>query len=141
MTIAWTDSLERIDWAEAAELYRIAPLGTREPAALETVYRNSMYKRFAFEGGRLVAAGRVLADGADCAYLCDVVVHPKTQGLGLGRALIEHLMEQAKGHKKIILYAAPGKEPVYEKFGFRRMKTAMAVFQDPESAAARGLTE
>jgi hypothetical protein len=42
------------------------------------------------------------------------------------------------GHKKIILYSVPGREAFYESFGFRRMTTAMAIFEDPESAFARG---
>jgi hypothetical protein len=42
------------------------------------------------------------------------------------------------GHKKIIIYSVPGKEAFYESFGSRRMTTAMAIFEDPESAFARG---
>jgi len=32
----------------------------------------------------------------------------------------------------------PGKEGFYERFGFRRMTTAMAIFENPASAFARG---
>jgi hypothetical protein len=32
----------------------------------------------------------------------------------------------------------PGKESFYESFGFRRMATAMAIFDDPAKAHARG---
>jgi hypothetical protein len=42
------------------------------------------------------------------------------------------------GHKKIIIYSVPGKEAFYESFASRRMTTAMAIFEDPESAFARG---
>lgn len=31
---------------------------------------------------------------------------------------------------KIILYGVPSKEPFYAKFGFSKMKTAMALFKD-----------
>ena len=68
---------------------------------------NSMFRLFAFESSRLVAAGRALADGRDCAYLCDIAV-------------------------------VPGKETFYEGFGFRRMTTAMAIFEDPTKAYANG---
>ncbi len=61
--------------------------------------------------------------------------------MGLGRELIQKLIGASKGHRKIILYAVPGREPFYAKFGFRRMKTAMAIFADPEKAAADGYTE
>jgi hypothetical protein len=32
------------------------------------------------------------------------------------------------------LDAVPGKEPLHEAFGFRRMTTAMAIFEDPAGA-------
>lgn len=47
-------------------------------------------------------------------------------------------MALSKGHKKIILYAVPGKEPFYRKFGFRRMLTAMAIFENQAQALERG---
>ena len=138
MPIAWSDDLTAIDWNELSELYRIAPLGNKLPADLALVFGNSMFRAFAFESGRLVGVGRVLADGRDCAYLCDIAIHPDCQGQGLGRAIIERLLSQCGGHRKIILYAVPGKEALYERLGFRRMTTAMAIFEDQASAFQRG---
>ncbi|MCG8510049.1 MAG: GNAT family N-acetyltransferase [Rhodospirillales bacterium] len=138
MSTAWTDSVNGVDWDEAAALYRAAPLGERDPDQLEHVFANSMFRCFVFDDGTLVGMGRVLADGADAAYLCDIVVLPSHQGRGLGKEIVSRLVDLSKGHRKIILYAAPGKEPLYAKFGFRRMTTAMAIFADPEGAQARG---
>jgi GNAT superfamily N-acetyltransferase len=75
-------------------------------------------------------SGRALADGADCSYVCDIAVMPSHQGTGLGKQIVARLVELSRGHKKIILYAVPGKEPFYRKFGFLRMTTAMAIFED-----------
>ena len=36
------------------------------------------------------------------------------------------------------LYAVPGKEPFYRKFGFLRMKTAMAIFDNQQQQLERG---
>ena len=138
MTITWTDTLDTIDWNELSDLYRKAPLGEKPPERLKTVFSNSMFRRFAYEDGVLVAAGRALADGADCSYICDVAILPSHQGRGLGDALISHLVELSRGHAKIILYSVPGKEAFYARYGFRRMTTAMAVFQDQDKAAAQG---
>jgi hypothetical protein len=44
----------------------------------------------------------------------------------------------SRGHKKIILYAVPGKEAFYRKLGFERMLTAMAIFEDQAGALKRG---
>jgi hypothetical protein len=51
---------------------------------------------------------------------------------------MERLLALAAGHKKFILYAVPGKEGFYRRFGFTRMRTAMAIFGDPPAALARG---
>lgn len=136
--ISWTDDLADIDWEELSELYRVAPLGDKPASDLKLVYANSMFRAFGREAGRLVTAGRVLADGRDCAYICDIAVHPSRQGRGLGKEIVARLVHLSARHKKIILYAVPGREAFYEQFGFRRMTTAMGIFEDPASAFARG---
>lgn len=122
-------------------MYRLAPLGNKAPEWLRTAFSNSMFRFFAREDGVLVAAGRAVADGVDCAYICDIAVHPSHQGRGLGREVIERLVAASRGHRKIILYAVPGKEDFYRRFGFRRMATAMAIFADAEGAARNGYVE
>lgn len=134
----WSDSLDGMDWQALSELYRVAPLGDKPPDRLKTAFGNSRYVCVVREGGRLVGAGRMLADGVDCAYLCDVAVHPDLQGRGVGRGIVQRLVEAARGHRKIILYAVPGKEDFYRSFGFLGMRTAMAIFPDPGLAVAQG---
>lgn len=141
MDIQWLQAGDAIDWDEMSELYRIAPLGIKSAEWLKAAYANSRFTCIASDGERIVAAGRAVADGVDCSYLCDIVVHPACQGTGLGKTLIQRLVDLSNGHRKIILYAVPGREPFYEKFGFRRMTTAMAIFADPKKAAADGYTE
>ena len=139
MPLEWTYSLEYVDWEELARLYLAAPLGHEEPADLKMAFSNSRFMCFVYDGDRLVAVGRALADGRDCAYISGVAVHPDHQGLGLGKAVVTQLVNLLREHNKIILYAAPGKEPFYRKFGFKRMATAMAIFKDPVQALENGL--
>jgi len=135
----WSDDLAGVDFDELSELYRVAPLGTKPPDALRTVFGNSMFRCFVRADGRLVGAGRAVADGRDVAYIADIAVHPDHQGQGLGRAGVRRLVELAAGHKKILLYANPGTEPFYASLGFLRMNTAMAIWHDPAAAVANGL--
>ncbi|KWV58800.1 GNAT family acetyltransferase [Bradyrhizobium macuxiense] len=136
--LAWRDDLSAIDWDELSALYRVAPLGDKSAADLKLVFGNSMFRVFAFGDGRLVGAGRALADGRDCAYLCDIAVHPTHQGRGLGKEIVQRLVRLSAGHRKIILYSVPDREPFYASFGFRRMTTAMAIFADQAKAFAAG---
>ena len=135
----WVNDVAAVDLEELSRLYRIAPLGDKPPQTLATVFGNSMFMCFVYLGGVLVGAGRVLADGLDCAYIADVAVHPDHQGRGLGRAIIRQLVALSQGHKKIILYANPGTEGFYGKLGFLRMNTAMAIWHDPAPAIQSGL--
>ena len=140
----WTDyqgtgDKAGVDFGELSELYRIAPLGDKPPEALATVFGNSMFACFAYHDGVLVAVGRVLADGLDCAYIADVAVHPDHQGTGLGQAVIRGLLDAASGHRKVILYANPGTEGFYRRLGFLAMNTAMAVWSDPDAAVRDGI--
>ena len=138
MTLEWKHSTDEIDWDELSALYRAAPLGEKTPHHLQTVFANSMFQCFVYDNETLVATGRALADGADCSYICDIAVLPSHQGTGLGKQVVSHLVDMSRGHKKIILYAVPGKEPFYRKFGFRRMTTAMAIFENPQQQVERG---
>lgn len=136
--LIWSNTTTEVDWHELETLYRLAPLGNKSAADLKTVFENSRYKWFVRQGGRLIAAGRALADGADCSYICDVAVLPEFQGTGLGKELVARLVHDSRGHKKIILYSVPGKEGFYKKLGFARLLTAMAIFRDRDAAIARG---
>ncbi|RYF28820.1 MAG: GNAT family N-acetyltransferase [Comamonadaceae bacterium] len=138
MTLEWKHSADGIDWDELSALYRAAPLGEKKPLHLQKVFSNSMFQCFVYENHKLVAVGRALADGADCSYICDIAVLPSHQGTGLGKQVVSHLVAMSRGHKKIILYAVPGKEPFYRKFGFLRMKTAMALFENQQQQVERG---
>ncbi|MET0311145.1 MAG: GNAT family N-acetyltransferase [Burkholderiaceae bacterium] len=134
----WSSGLDAVDWGELSALYLAAPLGNKAPLDLKTVFQNSLFRFFVRDGGRLVGAGRALADGVDCSYICDIAVHPGHQGCGVGKEIVGRLVEASRGHRKIILYSVPGREPFYAKFGFRRMATAMAIFANQEQAAANG---
>lgn len=141
MPLVWSSSIDGIDWDELAALYHAAPLGNKNAAGLKTAFTHSMFRCFVHEDGRLVGVGRALADGADCAYICDVALLPSHQGLGLGKEIVARLVNLSSGHKKIILYSVPGKEPFYKKLGFKRMRTAMAIFENQAAAQERGYVD
>lgn len=138
LSVSWMYKADGIDWDELAALYREAPLGIKSSRNLETAFANSMFRCFLFDQGKLIAVGRALADGIDCSNICDVAVLPSYQGLGLGKEIVAKLVSLSSGHKKIILYSYPGKEEFYKKLGFKRMSTAMALFENQAQAIEWG---
>jgi Citrate lyase synthetase len=138
MSLVWSHAIGCLDWNELSALYHAAPLGNKNPASLKTAFTNSVFRCFIYEDGKLVGVGRALADGTDCSYICDVALLPSHQGLGLGKQIVSKLVSMSGGHKKIILYSVPGKELFYKKLGFKRMTTAMALFENQPLALERG---
>jgi ribosomal protein S18 acetylase RimI-like enzyme len=136
--LRWSHSIDKLDWVELAALYQAAPLGNKNPVDLEIAFTNSMFKCFVRDQGKLIGVGRALADGVDCSYICDVALLPSHPGRGLGKQIVSELVSLSSGHKKVILYSVPGREPFYKKLGFRRMRTAMAIFESPGVAFERG---
>ncbi len=139
MNLTWSFDQSKTDWDELSELYKLAPLGHKSPADLEMVFSNSRFKCFVYDDETLIGVGRALADGLDCSYICDIALLPNYQGLGLGKKIVQNLIKQSYGHRKIILYANPGKEGFYAGLGFKKMNTAMAIFQDQENALMKGI--
>jgi ribosomal protein S18 acetylase RimI-like enzyme len=137
--LAWIYDDTKIDWDELAYVYKVAPLGNKNPDDLKIAFNNSMYKCFIYDGQKIVGAGRALADGVDVSYICDVAIHPEYQGFGLGKQIVNKLVEFSQGYNKILLFASAGKEPFYSKLGFDRMTTAMAIFKNRARVLEMGL--
>lgn len=73
----------------------------------------------AWSGSRLVGFGRATSDGAYRAVLWDVMVAEEQQGLGLGRRIVEELI-QAPGLAGIerTYLMTTNSQGFYEKLGF-----------------------
>ena len=134
------ETCEGIEWKRVAEVIREAGLGDRMALELKRVFEASQKVAFAYDDELLVGTGRALSDGVWQAAIYDITVHPDYQGRGLGRAVMESLVEQL-GDCNVILFARPEKVGFYKRLGFSRMTTAMARFQNPESWRERGYIE
>lgn len=135
--IRLTHTTEGVDWAEAAAIFERAPLGTREPDRLERTCHNSDLVCFAWDGDTLVGLGRALSDGEAQSVVYDLCMLPEYQGKGLGTEMMKAIMERLDT-PSVVLWAVPGKEGFYARFGFKPMLTAMALTEDPAHSAARG---
>lgn len=141
MDIQLSADTKGVSWVELARVLELAPLGRkRDPEKVELAFQNSQLKVFAFEQNKLIGAGRALSDGVWRAAIYDVAVLPQYQRKGIGSIILQHLIEAANV-EVIMLYVAPGKEAFYERFGFKKMNTAMAVMPDLEERREQGYIE
>ncbi len=129
-----------IDFKLVPEILKEVGMAWHTPERQQKAFVNSHAVVFAFDGEKLIGFGRAISDGICQAALYDVAVLPAYQGLGIGSTIVTELVCHCPGCN-IILYASPGKERFYQKMDFRKMKTAMALFIDPERKRERGFTE
>ncbi len=138
----WTlrSDAQGVDWQRVSDLLKTVGMASFEPSLHQRAFANSQVVVFVHEGPELIGFGRALTDGVYQAALYDVVVHPDFQGRGMGRLIVETLLEGLP-QRNVILYAAVGKESFYEKLGFHKMTTAMARFRDPDRMRRMGFIE
>ncbi|MFZ5450980.1 MAG: GNAT family N-acetyltransferase [Thermodesulfobacteriota bacterium] len=137
-----TDKKAVIDWDAAAGVFARAPLGKRrrDPQGLQRAFAASYAVVYVFDGDKLIGLGRALCDGEYQAAIYDVVLLPEYQGKGLGKELMARLCEQLPVGN-IVLYAVPGREGFYQKCGFQKMRTAMAILNPSMSNPESGYLE
>ena len=119
------DDLEGLSPARIATLYRRAPLlrQTDDPDALLRSFENSNLVLTLWAGDRLVALARVLTDGEQFSYLCDLAVEPDLQGTGVGKRLIDEVLERCSG-TELVLRDSNLSSGFYEHLGFASVENA-----------------
>ncbi|MBD5523446.1 MAG: GNAT family N-acetyltransferase [Lachnospiraceae bacterium] len=98
---------------------------------VEMALKNGLFNVSAICDGKVVGMGRLVGDGAMYWYLQEIVVLPEYQGKGIGKSIVNRLIEYIKSTAipgtiiDVGLTAVKGKEPFYEKFGFSIRSTGM----------------
>ncbi len=131
---------ENIDWDLIADILRQVEMAYHTGEIHKRAFDNSYTVVFVFDEEMLIGFGRAISDGEYQAAIYDVAVLPNYQGKGIGRIIVQAIVERTP-NCNFILYASPGKEKFYEKENFKRMKTGMALFLNTERMQERGFTE
>jgi len=94
--------------------------GTYTREQLYQAAQNSWYHISIYDQDQLIAFGRMISDGVYQALICDVMVDPSYQKQGLGKKIIEALLQKCKdsGIQSVQLFSAKGKQQFYKKLGF-----------------------
>uniref|UniRef100_UPI000B064060 GNAT family N-acetyltransferase n=1 Tax=Clostridium sp. NkU-1 TaxID=1095009 RepID=UPI000B064060 len=107
---------EGINWQEVADVLRRSGLSDRSAKDQETIFTNSYAVVFVCDKERIVGVGRALSDGVCQAAIYNIALDDEYQGYGIGRKLIELLLDQIRG-QNVILYTHPRTVALYEKNG------------------------
>ena len=129
-----------VDWKTVSETLKSVDMGYHEHDIHKTAFEASHTTIFVYHSDKLIGFGRAISDGVYQAAIYDCAVNPDYQGKGIGNRIIKNIMQQVS-HCTVILYASPGKEGFYQKQGFRKMKTGMALFKKSEVMKNLGFIE
>ena len=117
----------RIDIPEVEEylaLRQICGLSARDKEASKTGLANSIYSVIIRNktDEKLIGMGRIIGDGGTAYQIVDIAVHPKEQGKGLAKAIMELLMkyihDEINPQAYVNLIADRPADKLYEQFGF-----------------------
>lgn len=143
MKIIVQTNKEYINGEHICNVLKLAGMGTHTPEKHKKAFENSFRFALLFDedaNSKLIGCGRIISDGCYQGAVYDIALLPEYQGHQLGKLILDSLLKDLEGIN-LILYATPGKESFYEKFGFRKAKTAMLKFVLSEQMREKGYTE
>lgn len=124
------------DLDELNGLFATVGFPQRDPTRLKRALVNSHHivwcvvkdgnKNRSTHPGQCVGFARATSDGVFYATIWDVVVSPKWQGCGIGRGMVQRLVDKLvkEDINNITLYTEPAVEGLYRTIGFETMDKA-----------------
>ena len=108
---------------EAYNLLRLEGGLSRKSQAAATIgLKNSLFTVCMYDNEILIGMGRIIGDGGTFFQIVDIVVKPSYQGRGLGKRLMENLIDYLDNHtypgSYVSLIADAPANKLYEQFGF-----------------------
>jgi GNAT superfamily N-acetyltransferase len=122
VTYEFDDQPGRIDfdavWAFLSQQAYWGHWRSRDDVARQVMGAWRVVACFDQASGAMVGFSRAVSDGVGLAYLADVFVLPEHRGQGLGRQLVDVMIEQGPGADFRWLLHTADAHGLYEKFGF-----------------------
>lgn len=128
------------EWSEdeIVKLYKVGGWwkDSYDPSGIMPLIKGS----FAFavvidkNSGKTIGMGRIISDGASDAYIQDLVVLPEYRGKGIGKQLVDALLEKCLSKELLWvgLIAEPGQEGFYLPSGFKKMRNYVPMKYEQE---------
>ena len=130
--ITLREGYDAIDWDSLLALYKatdgvigLARAGNAE--RIQRAFKASYYILTAWEDDVIIGAVRMISDGECYGWVHDMAVHPRCQGKGVGKQLMQTLMDK---HSSLLIGLTSSFEGIefYKSLGFKKHKTGMAKY-------------
>ncbi|MED1510560.1 GNAT family N-acetyltransferase [Bacillus proteolyticus] len=93
---------------------------------LEQMCKQSWYAIYVFKEQQLIGMGRVISDGVITGVICGVCVLPEYLSIGIGKEIVERLIQHCEQNKVIPQLMCVDKlQSYYEAIGFQAFSIGM----------------
>ncbi|MCU5330022.1 GNAT family N-acetyltransferase [Bacillus wiedmannii] len=93
---------------------------------LEQMCKQSWYAMYAFDDKKLVGMGRIISDGVITGVICGICVLQDYQSIGIGKEIVERLIQHCELNKVIPqLMCVEKLQSYYESKGFEVFSIGM----------------
>ena len=130
--IEYLTGTDSIDYESLFQLYIEVDgvIGLARKGKLEKIKRaflNSYSVVTAWDGNRIVGAGRMISDNECYGWIHDMGVLPSYRKMGIGKGVVDELI---CGNEKLLIGLTSSFDAIvfYKKLGFKKHKTAMAIY-------------
>ena len=133
-------SCKNIDFSQVHKILHYYGLSDLDVDTQKKVFENSYAVVFLMDGKKIIGVGIAISDGVCQAALYNIAVRNEYTGKGLGKVIVDNLLEQLSGCN-VILYTHPKHIGLYEHWGFSKLKTAYAIYIHEEDYREEGFIE
>jgi len=131
--VRFSTQAERVDLEQLQALFQTAAFWAKNRSTdeLAIAVGNSNPVVTAWDGDRLIGFARALSDGVYRATIWDVVIHPKYQGAGLGRKLVQTVLSHPNVCRAERVYLmTTHQQSFYERIGFEQNTSTTMVLHN-----------
>lgn len=133
-------STKNVDFGQVSEILNFYGLSEYGEEVQKKIFQNSYAVVFLKKYNRIVGLGRAISDGICQAAIYNIAIRDSYRGQGFGKLVVDELVKQLAGCN-IILYTHPKHIGLYEHWGFARLNTAYARYEDETHYRAEGFID
>lgn len=131
MNIKLHNNFPFINPEELQDVYASVGWMNHNADIITKVFNASTHVTLAMDNDRVIGFGRALSDGVFNAAIYDVVAHSDYQGMGIGRMIMNDLLQHLQDISCVHLISTTGNEDFYRSVGLKKAKTSMARYLNP----------
>lgn len=132
MELAFVNGFNLCHVKQIKEVYESVGWSSHDEHNIIEIYNNSTHVSIAIMNNEIVGIARALSDGVYNAAIYDVIVKPKYQSNHIGYQIVENILLEIGNVSCIHLISTLGNCDFYNKLGFRKTTTGMAIYQSEQ---------